>query len=644
MLTMFRNVFKSKIGVALTLAFLGLIAFAFASSDVASTGTFGGIAGGDNVAAVGGEKIGTGDFTRTVNVALDQVRQEDPTVSMAAFVEQGGLEEVLDQMIDRRAISLYAEKYGLRAGTNLVNSEIQAIPAFRGPDGKFSEDAFRQALAQRQLNEGAVRRDLADGLLAQQILVPAAFGAKLPDKVVRRYAALSKERREGAIALLPSTAFAPKGDPSVSQLTSYYQANRADFIRPERRVLRYATFGAEALGDLAPTEAEIAARYNRDKAQYAAKELRRVEQLVVPTRQAAEAIARSVAGGESLAAAARRAGLAVSEIGPIGRAELASRTSSAVASAVFAAPRGGVAEPARGQLGWYVMRVEEIDSTPARSLAQVREEIAETLRQEKRRLALAELASDIEDQFAEGASLVDVAQELDLEVAATQPIVATGEVYGGAGETAPPILAPALGSAFEMEEGEPQIAEIEAGRTFLLYETTRVIPSAAAPLREIREAVTAAWRRAEGAERARAAADRVLARIAKGQTVSAAMAAEKVPLPPVDQVDLTREQLAAAQQVPAPLALLFSMAQGTAKKLEAPADAGWFVVSVDDIEPGRIAAGDPLLDQASAALGQLAGREYSDQLRVAMREELGVERNPDAIAAARRQLTGTGEN
>ena len=644
MLTMFRNIFKSKIGVALTLAFLGVIAFAFASSDVASTGTFGGIAGGDNVAVVGDEKIGTGDFTRTVNVALDQVRQQDPTVSMTAFVEQGGLEEVLDQMIDRRAISLYAEKYGLRAGTNLVNSEIQAIPAFRGPDGTFSEDAFRQALAQRQLSEGAVRRDLADGLLAQQILVPAAFGAELPAKIVRRYAALSKERREGAIAVIPSTAFAPTGDPSVSQLTSYYQANRADFIRPERRVLRYATFGDEALGDLAPTQAEIAARYNRDKAQYAAKELRRVNQLVVPTRQAADAIAESVAGGESLAAAARRTGLAVAEVGPIARSALASQTSSAVAAAVFAAPRGGVAEPARGQLGWYVMQVEAIESTPARSLTQVRDEIAANLTQEKRRAALAELASSIEDQFAEGASLTDVAQELDLELASTEPIVATGQVYGSDTETAPPILGPALASAFEMEEGEPQIAEVEPGRTFLVYETARVVPSAAAPLREIREVVTAAWRRAEGARRARAAADRVLARMAKGQSVGAALAAENVALPAADRVDLTREQLAATQQVPAPLALLFSMAKGTAKKLEAPNDAGWFVVSVDEIEPGRIAADDPVLAQASAALGQLAGREYSDQLRVAMREELGVERNADAIAAARRQLTGTGEN
>jgi peptidyl-prolyl cis-trans isomerase D len=644
MLQLFRNFFKSKIGVGLTLAFLALIAFAFASSDVASSGAFGGIAGGDSVAVVGDSRIGNGDFTRSVNLAVDQVRQQDPTISMAAFVERGGLEEVLDQMIDRRSISLYGKEYGLRAGDNLVNSEIQSIPAFRGPDGSFSEAAFRQALAQRQLSESTVRSELADGLMAKQVLVPAAFGAKLPAKIVRRYAALAKERRQGAIATLPSLAYAPKGDPSVSQLASYYQAHKGDFIRPERRVLRYAVFGEEALGDITPTEAEIAARYQRNKAQYAAQDLRTLRQLVVPTRQAAEAIRTSVKGGESLSAAARRAGLEVAEVGPIDRAAYAAQTSTDVAAAVYAAPQGTIAEPARGRLGWYLVQVVSAESKPARSLADVRGEIAAALEQEKRRSALSELAGSVEERFEGGESIAEVAEDLKLELASTKPVMATGQVYGSASETIPPVLGPALASAFEMEEGEPQIAEVEPGKTFVVYEASRITPSAAAPLREIRDDVTVAWRLSEGSKAAKAAADRVLARTDKGRSLAAAHAAEKVRLPQVDSVNLTREQLAATQQVPPPLALLFSMAKGTAKKLEAQGNSGWYVVAVDTIEPGKIGKDDPLLAQASTALSQLAGREYSDQLRVAMREELGVERNADAIAAVRKQLTGAGEN
>ena len=48
----------------------------------------------------------------------------------------------------------------------------------------------------------------------------------------------------------------------------------------------------------------------------------------------------------------------------------------------------------------------------------------------------------------------------------------------------------------------------------------------------------------------------------------------------------------------------------------------------------------PLLVSASKELGQLTGREYTEQLTRAIRKEVGVERNEAAIRALRTQLTG----
>lgn len=85
---------------------------------------------------------------------------------------------------------------------------------------------------------------------------------------------------------------------------------------------------------------------------------------------------------------------------------------------------------------------------------------------------------------------------------------------------------------------------------------------------------------------------------------------------------------------------MFSMAQGTTKVLAAPNNQGWFVVSLAKIVPGDPAKIAPLLPQATAELSQIAGREYADQLRKAMRDELGVKKNQTAINAVARQLTG----
>ena len=643
MFQFFRNFFKTKLGLAISLAFLGLIALAFASADVSSTGTFGGIAGGDRVAVVGDEKIGTADLVVAANSGLDRLRQEDPTLSMPEFVGSGQLELVLEALIDRNAIQGYARKYGFRAGENLLNSEIRMIPAFRGADGNFDEQTYRQALAMQRISDAQVRSDLGVGLLSQQLLIPASFGASVPNKLAYRYAQLFKERRQGSIALLPAATYAPSGAADPEVLRAYYNANREAFVRPERRVIRYATFDSDALGDrIEPTEAEIAARYKRDAEQYAASETRNFTQLIVPTEAAAKSIRDRVAGGASFEQVAREAGLRASPVVDVTRSALAAQSSPAVAAAYFAAANGAMTTPARSSLGWHVARIDSVDATPARTLADVRGEISDTLREEKRVRGLADLATEIEEQLRDGATLAEVADDLDLQLSNTGPTLADGRMFENPEQSVPDVLRPALATAFQMEVEEPEIAPVDGGQTYLVYEVGDITGAAVAPYQEIEQLVEARWRATEGMKAAQAAADRVMARVRKGSTMQAALAAEDRRVPPAQSVDMTREDLARQreQRVPPPLALLFSMAEGTTKKLDAGGNTGFFVVKVNDITMDDIAKDDPLIEQATRQMGPLIGEEYAEQLRLAMREELGVSRNPSAIEAVRKQLIG----
>ena len=641
MISAFRKFFQSKFGIVATLAFVALIGLAFALVDVSSSPTFGGVAGGERVAVVGDERIDSAELSRATSAEYDRARREDPTLTLQSFLAGGALSDTLDGLIDRFAIAEYARDLGLRAGDNLLNSEIQRIPAFRGPDGNFDVDTYRAALRQNGLNDARFRSDARQGLLAQQLLLPASFGATMPEKLARQYASLLRETRSGSIGLIPSALFAPEGDPSDEALQAYYSANRDDYVRPERRVLRYATFGTDALtARIEPTDAEIAARFERDRARYAASENRSFTQLIVPTQAAAQSIRERVQGGTAFAAAAQEAGFEPTTISSVTRSAFASQTSEAVAQAGFAARQGQVAQVARSGLGWHVLRVTEVNAVPARTLAQVRPEIVESLREENRRIAINDLAAGIEEQVDDGTSLAELAEELGVDVQTTNPLLATGQVYRRQ-ETAPEVLAPVLSTAFEMSEGEPQLAEVTRGETFLIFEVQRITPSAAAPLAEIRDAVVADWRRSQGLAQARKAADAVLERVAAGESLQQAMRAENARLTGVRQVTLPRQQLEArGGNVEPPLVLMFSMAQGTAKKLEAQADAGFYVVALDEIEPGEVAQDDPQLPALRAQLSNLAGQEYIDQLRIAMREAVGVERNDVAIEAVERSLRG----
>lgn len=642
MIQLIRKFLESKVGVAAALIFLGLIALAFAGVDVTSSGIFGGVAGGDRAATVGKQKVSTSELSTAATRRVEQLRQKQPTMNMKAFLEQGGLDLVLDELVDRYAVADFGKSLGLRAGKRLVDSEIAQMPAFRGADGNFDKDIYNQLLKQQGLTDKMVRSDLEQGMLARQVLMPVAYGASLPGSLAMRYAALLKETRKGTIAVIPSAIYAPTKDPTEAQITAYYDAHEGDYIRPERRVVRYAVFGSEAVSDLrAPTDAEIAARFERDADKYAASETRRLTQLIVPTEAAAKAILAETAKGTSLAAAAASKGLAITTIDYIDSKALSAQSSKEVADAAFKTAKGSISAPARSSLGWHIVRVDGVKGTPARTLDQVRGEISAELATEQHRNAVVDLATRLQDEFDDGSSLADAASQAKAEIKKTSPLTADGLVYGAHGEKAPAVLQRAISTAFSMDEGEPQVAEVEPGKTFLIFDVQEIVPSAAAPMNEIKDTLAAAWKREQGLTKAKEAADRVIAAMRKGDAAAKAMAAEKKPFPMPDRITMNRAQLTQmGDRVPGALVLMFSMAERTVKKLEAPNQMGWFIVQLDDIEPGKVGKDDPIVANAQRELGKLAEREYEEQFRKAVREDVGVKRNKAAIEAVKTQLGG----
>jgi len=644
MISFFRKFFQSKIGLPIFIGFLAIVALAFAASDITGT-TFGGINTSERAALVGDDGIDASELASTAQSALDRARQEDPTITMEQLIAEGGLDEVLDQLIDRYAIGAYAENAGLRAGDNLVNSEILQIPAFRGPTGEFDEEIYRAALARQRISDAILRRDFADGLLAQQIMLPAIRSARMPRTVARRYASLLLERREGEIALIPSAVFLAEDEPSPEALAAFYEDNKADYRRPEQRSLRFAVFGAQDISaDVSASDAEIAARYEENAQAYAARETRNITLFVVPTEAAAQALVGRIRAGEiSLEAAAREAGFSTTTLTEQTREDFEQAQSFAAAEQVFATGRGEIADPARSALGFTVARVDAINVTPARTLAEARSEIAEEIANRKRAAALADMSARIEAEVDSGIALSEVAESFDLELRTSDPLLADGRSLANPGQPPNPVLRPILEPSFGIDESQPQLDELVPGQQFIVYEVAEITPAAAPPLAEIRERVSADFMRQKASVKARAAADRVLARVREGASLGVALGEEEEEaFPPVDRIALSREQLLQQTQgnVPPALVLMFSMAQGTIKLLEAPRNQGWILVDLETIETGEMADDDPLLQRTVDQLAQTLENEYTAQLRRAMRKDVGVTINEEAVRSVRQQLLG----
>jgi peptidyl-prolyl cis-trans isomerase D len=645
MLNFFRSFLKSKLGAAIGLLVLGVIAFAFASGDIAGFNSTPGVDAGTAVATVGGEKVSADTLDQGAKRALERVRQQNPNVTMKVLLEQGGLEQVLGELIDRTALFAFGSKNGVVISDRLVDSELAQIPAFQGVDGKFDQTVFRQALAQQRISEPALRDDIRESLVARELIVPAQIGSVMSQYAATRYASLLDETRAGTVIALPSLLYAPEKQPSDAELAAFYKSHSGEFVRPERRTIRYAVLGEDSLKAVpAPTDAEIAARFAANKAAYVAKDNRKITQLIVPTEAAAKAVVAEVNGGKSLEAAATAKGLSAAPLEFFSREQLSAQFSAAVSQAVFAAPVGKLAAPQKSVLGWHVIRVDAEQKTPARTLADAKAELTTEVAAEKRRKAFTDTLAKIEEQFADGSNLNEVAKSVGGQVQKTPALTADGGVYMQPGQTVPDQLRPVLATAFSMDQEQPQVAELERGKSFVIYDVTDITASAPAPLAQIQNDVKLAYAIDAGSKAAKAAALKMQADIRKGQTIEQVLAAAAKKLPPPQQVSMSRATLAAAlragRQVPPPVSLMFHMAKSTVKVQSAEGGRGWFVVQLKDIVPGKVDAGD-MVKGTQTELGQQLGVAYADALGKAVRKQVGVKRNTAAIKAVRDQLAGT---
>ena len=629
MISSIRSLINSKFGAVIALLFVGMIAIAFALGDVTGSGSFGGLSGG-NVARVGDRNITLGELNDALDNRLRAERQNNPTLDMANFVEGGGLDSTLEQLINRYALAEFGTRYGVAVSDRLIGSEIRKLPGAMGLDGKFSAEAFRAFAQQIGVSEQAIRDDITQNLFAQQIIPAAASGPAAPDSMVLPYASLVLEQRSGQVASIPSTAFFPPTPPSETVLAKYYNDNAAKFTIPEKRAISYAIFDKSIITARAkPSEADIAAYYKANAAKYAASQpvwSRNLER--------------------SLAEVANGLGLAVTTMNNVAKANLAGTASPAIADAVFAAAKGTVAKPARGKLGWAVVRVDAINQVAAKSLAAARAEIETELTKTRGEEMLTEMTAEIEDSFADGSTITDMAKQNGLKVETSPKLLANGQNTANPGYKPIPEMQVILPAAFQLDtNGEAQLVELVPGEKFAMIAVADFDEAAPPPLADVRPIVQQQWALAEGAKAARAAAERIRKAVDGGQPLQTALSAANIQGAQIESIKGTRADLSRqGQQIAPPVAMMFAMKKGTAKTLQGGGNRGWYIVYLTDVVKGDARGNTEMLLARKQEVSGLLQTEYGAQLIAAAAKDVGVTKNDDGIAELRARLTNRDGN
>lgn len=643
MIASVRRLTKSTIGSIILVLFVLAIVASFALGDIANvrSGNLG--MSNSTLAKVGGQQITDRDLSRAMERRLTEVRQQNPEADYSTI--SGDFEPILTSLIDQSTLQAFADKYGFTLSKRLVDAEIANIPGTRGLDGKFSDQAYQSFLAQQRMTDQEVRLLISSSMLQRMLLTPIATNARVPVGFATPYASMLLEARQGDVAIVPVTVFRAGLKPTDTDLQRFYAANRNRYMLPEQRVLRFAKIGPEQVAGVAATDQEIAAYYNANQATYGAKEIRVISQAVVTDRNTADAIASRARGGASFVAAAAPAGLSAADIsiGPQTRGEFASVAGNSVAAAAFAAPSGGIVGPLQSDLGWHVVKVDSVRREGGKPLATARSEIAAKLTADKRKEALTDLVTKVEDAIAGGSNFTEAVAQSKLPVTETPLITASGVARDNPGFRFPAELAPALKGGFEMTQDDDPVVETLANDAgYVLVAPARIVAAAPAPIASIRARVAEDWINQQASERARTVASVIAAKVARNVPMAKAVAEAGVSLPPVRPVGARRLDLSQlGNNVPAAIRMLFTLGAGKSRMVPDPQQRGFSIVKVNSIVPGNAMTQPLLIGRVQSEFQQAVSEEYAREFLAAVREAVGVRRNEGAIAAAKKRISGS---
>ncbi len=476
----------------------------------------------DTVARLGPQTIRAGEFRALYANRLRNLSRNMPDAISAEQGRNLGIDvQLLEDVIDARALSLGAEDMGLRIPDEAVASLIVEDPTFFGPNGEFDEPTFRHVLSLNGISEDLYVRDQRQHYLRQQFLRAFDPHAFLPDAIVRHLYLYEQEERVADYVRIGPAAVGEIGEPAPEALKDFYENSRLRWNQAERRSATILQVEAAKFDkSVQLSEDEVRQEFERIADQYASPEQREVDQLMLPDAESEADIRRLRDRGRGFADFVEAAGQSMEavDLGLVARNDF---IVPELAEAAFALKAAEVSDIIETPLGAAILRVRRIVPAKEPRYRDIRDELRTRLTQERAQEELYAFYQSIEDELAASASFEDLAQQFDLKLTRMTRLDRDGLNEDG---SRPPLLdenANLIGSMFTaaVEEAIPPI-ETPDGDFFWLR-VDEIVPARIAEFDAIEDDVRAAWQESEQRELLDALAQSLVDRGQEGESLAA---------------------------------------------------------------------------------------------------------------------------
>lgn len=403
------------------------VIFALISISFVLGGIGGGLMSSDNsIAKVNGEEISQQLFNSTLSNQQNLLHSEmgsrawdllDNPEYAAQFRQS-----VLDRLIDEELLRQYAKDLKLGISADQIKSEIVNSQMFQ-QDGKFSNELYQQTLRQNNLSADGYAAIIHEGMLQSQLqegIVNSDFSVPAQQELLAK---LLLQQREVRLAEYPVAKEMQNQTASSEELQAYYDAHKAKLLTPEKLAVEYVEISPKEVADKVQlTDEQIQTYYDRNRGDYVTKGEARVAHIQVATEADAQTVEQELKNGADFATVAKAKSadtLSANKGGDLGWAKVGTFP-KAFEEAVANLNAGQVSGIVKVDNAFHIIKVLERKPEQVIELAQVKDRIAQTIRQELVLTEYSSIAREMANRaFENNSSLEEVAKAGNVQVQKT---------------------------------------------------------------------------------------------------------------------------------------------------------------------------------------------------------------------------------
>jgi peptidyl-prolyl cis-trans isomerase D len=595
-------------------------------------------------ASVNGETIAPQDVERTARQLerfYQQVYGENLTPELIKSLDFKN--RALEQMIDTALLKQEAIRLGFSVTDEEVRAAIEEIQGLQ-VDGRFQREVYFRYLRMQGISPTDFEAQQRDRLLVQKMQELVTTSIRSDEAGARELYAFQNEKANLGFVRIKASDLAKEIQPSEAEIAKYYEDHRERFREADRVAIDYVSYDAKDFEkSVQVSDAEIEQEYNTYKTErYTDPEEVHVRHVLVAVppgadekrreelRERANGVRERLKQGADFATVAKEVSDDAAtkdkggDLGFITRG----RAEEAVEDAAFALNAGEISEVIETRHGLHVIKVEERKAAHEKPLAEVRDEIAKSMRAERARDAARDAAFADAEKASGGRSLQELAQARGLGVASPPPFAQHEEILGLSRQRE------AVKAAFATPVGQVGPV-ITAGDSLILFRAREKIPSRVPDLKDIHAKVQEALRDERGAAEANKRAEAILKSLGEHKPLEEVAAAQNLTVEETGPFGRAGDYVPRIGPLPELKKAAFALGKEQPVAREAYAYLGdSYVVVLKDREPADMADFDKKKDELVRRRREEQQKAAVEALLNQLKRRASIRINSAALAPA----------